>query len=129
MVNDSLLFWPWSVPVWALVLSRYIDPSAKRYNSRGKLVYHPEDRMRKNAYLAALIFPDALIWYGWTVHYGVLWVAPVVAGFFFGLGSMIIFEVATAMLTEFIPGSSSGVAVNNFMRDTFSARGAWWLVD
>lgn len=38
---------------------------------------------------------------------------------------MIIFGVATTMLTEFMPKkSSSGVAVNNFMRNIFSATGA-----
>lgn len=47
-----------------------------------------------------------------------------IANFFFGLGSMIIFSVATTMLTEFMPKrSSSGVAVNNFMRNIFSAVG------
>lgn len=47
-----------------------------------------------------------------------------VANFFFGFGSMLIFGVATTMLTEFMPKkSSSGVAVNNFMRNIFSATG------
>jgi hypothetical protein len=36
-----------------------------------------------------------------------------VALFFFGLGSMILFSLAATMLTEFMPGqSSSGVAVS-----------------
>ena len=36
-----------------------------------------------------------------------------VALFFFGFGSMILFSLATTMLTEFMPGkSSSGVAVS-----------------
>lgn len=48
-----------------------------------------------------------------------------VANFFFGFGSMLIFGVSTTMLTEFMPKrSSSGVAVNNFMRNIFSATGA-----
>jgi len=46
------------------------------------------------------------------------------ANFFFGLGSMIIFGLATTMLTEFMPKrSSSGVAVNNFVRNIFSCVG------
>jgi hypothetical protein len=37
-----------------------------------------------------------------------------IALFFFGLGSMILFSLATTMLTEFMPGqSSSGVAVSH----------------
>lgn len=43
----------------------------------GKLVYQPEDRMRENAWLGALIYPAALIWYGWTAEKGVYWLAPV----------------------------------------------------
>jgi len=36
-----------------------------------------------------------------------------IALFFFGLGSMVLFSLATTMLTEFMPGkSSSGVAVS-----------------
>jgi hypothetical protein len=50
---------------------------ANRVDERGKLVFRPEDRMRENAWLGALMYPLALIWYGWTVDKGVFWVAPV----------------------------------------------------
>lgn len=43
----------------------------------GKLVYQPEDRMRENAWLGALLYPAALVWFGWTVDKGVYWLAPV----------------------------------------------------
>ena len=33
------------------------------------LVLLPEDRMRENAWLGALLYPIALIWYGWTAHF------------------------------------------------------------
>ena len=47
-----------------------------------------------------------------------------VATFIFGVGSMLIFAMATTMLTEFMPKkASSGVAVNNFVRNIFSAIG------
>lgn len=46
------------------------------------------------------------------------------ANFFFGLGSMIMFAMATTMLTEFMPKrASNGIAVNNFMRNIFSCVG------
>jgi len=97
---------------------------ANRYDVNGKLILIPEDRMRENAYLAAAIYPAALIWYGWAVKYHLYWVVPAVANFFFGLGSMVIFSVSTTMLTEFMPKrSSSGVAVNNFIRNIFSCVG------
>lgn len=50
---------------------------AKRYDDKGKLVYIPEDRMRENAWIAAFLYPAALIWYGWTADKGVIWPVPV----------------------------------------------------
>jgi multidrug resistance protein len=129
----GLLYIPGSVGylIASIVGGRWTDfimhreaRAAGRYDASGKLIFRPEDRMRENAWLAAVIFPGALIWYGWTADKGVIWVAPMIANFFFGLGSMIIFGVATTMLTEFLPKrSSSGVAVNNFIRNIFSCVG------
>ena len=44
---------------------------ANRIAENGKLIYRPEDRMRENAWLGALLYPVALIWYGWTSEKGV----------------------------------------------------------
>jgi MFS family permease len=98
---------------------------ANRYDEHGELMYRPEDRMRENAWIAAFLYPAALIWYGWTAEKGVFWVAPLIANFFFGIGSMLIFAMATTMLTEFMPkNASNGVALNNFIRNIFSCIGA-----
>ena len=52
-------------------------------------------------------------------------VSQIIANFFYGIGSMLIFAMATTMLTEFMPKqSSNGVAVNNFVRNVFSCAGA-----
>ena len=72
---------------------------ANRRDEQGRLVYRPEDRMRENAWLAAILYPVALIWYGWTSHYHVHWIVPMIANFFFGFGSMIVFGMVTTMLT------------------------------
>lgn len=50
---------------------------AGRYDEKGKLVYRPEDRMRENAWIAAFLYPAALIWFGWTAEKGVHWAVPV----------------------------------------------------
>jgi hypothetical protein len=50
---------------------------AGRYDEDGRLIYHPEDRMRENAWLGAIFYPLALIVYGWTVEKGVHWTIPV----------------------------------------------------
>ena len=56
---------------------------AHRYDSCGKLVYAPEDRMRENAWSAAILYPGALIWYGWTAEKDIFWLVPVGHSFLF----------------------------------------------
>ncbi|RMZ87844.1 hypothetical protein DV736_g4923, partial [Chaetothyriales sp. CBS 134916] len=87
---------------------------ANRRSSNGKWIYLPEDRMCENAWLGAALYPTALIWYGWTTEKGVFVIWPLIANFFYGLGSLLIFAMVTTMLTEFMPRkASSGVALNN----------------
>jgi multidrug resistance protein len=117
---------------------------ANRIDEKGRLIFRPEDRMRENAWLGAFLYPAGLIWYGWSAQNGVFWLVPVcyaiprnlmrftnfnfsqmIANFFFGMGSMLIFSMVTTMLTEFMPKKSSeGVALNNFMRNIFSCVGS-----
>lgn len=110
---------------WTDVIMAREARNAGRYDKDGKLMYRPEDRMRENAWIAAILYPGALVWYGWTAQYGVPWPVPLIANFFFGVGSMLIFSMATTMLTEFMPRkASAGVAVNNFVRNICSCIGA-----
>lgn len=88
----------------ALIGGRWTDAimhrearAAGRYDESGKLILQPEDRMRENAMLAAAIFPAGLVWYGWTSEKGIFWIVPLIANFFFGFGSMIIFGTSTTM--------------------------------
>ena len=119
-VLASLFGGKWTDTIMAREATR-----AGRYEADGKLKYRPEDRMRENAWIAAFLYPAALIWYGWTAEKGIFWLVPLIANFFFGIGSMLIFAMATTMLTEFMPKkASSGVAVNNFIRNIFSFVGA-----
>lgn len=98
---------------------------AGRYDEHGKLMLRPEDRMKENAWIAAVLWPGALITYGWTVQNGVIWIVPMIANFFFGVGSMLIFSLSSTMLTEFMPKrASAGIAINNFVRNLFSFVGA-----
>jgi hypothetical protein len=50
---------------------------AERFDENGHPVYHPEDRMRENAWLGAISYPIALIVFGWTVEKGAHWAVPV----------------------------------------------------
>jgi len=128
---------------WMDTIMKREAVKANRVNEEGKLIFRPEDRMRENAWLGAMLYPAALICYGWTTDKGVYWIVPVsgspswwrlnpitdtwlqmIANFFYGVGSMLIFAMATTMLTEFMPRkSSSGVALNNFCRNILSCIG------
>lgn len=129
----GLLYIPSSVgyTVSSLLGGRWVDhimareaAKAGRYDEKGELVYLPEDRMRENAWIAASLFPLSLLWFGWCADQGVSWAAAIVPNFFFGMGTMLVFGAATTMLTEFMPEQgSSGVALNNFVRNIFSCVG------
>ncbi|KAI1332910.1 major facilitator superfamily domain-containing protein [Xylariaceae sp. FL0255] len=115
----SLLGGPW--------IDRIMEREARkagRFDARGELVRYPEDRMKENAWISATMFPAALIWFGWSVQHHLIWIVPAIAQFFFGAGSMLVFSMATTMLTEFMPRkASNGVALNNFVRNILSATG------
>lgn len=48
-----------------------------RYDEEGLPIYRPEDRMRENAWLGAIVYPLSLIVYGWTAEKGTHWILPV----------------------------------------------------
>ena len=98
---------------------------AGRYDDRGALIFRPEDRMKENAWISAILWPAALMVYGWTARYGIHWIVPMISNFFFGIGSMLIFALVNTMLTEFMPRrAASGIALNNFVRNILSFMGA-----
>ena len=70
-VAASLLGGKWTDSIMAREARK-----AKRYDEHGKLVYRPEDRMRENAWIAAFMYPAALIWYGWTAEKEIFWIVP-----------------------------------------------------
>lgn len=64
---------------------------ANRYDDRGKLIYLPEDRLRENAWIAITLYPCGLLIFGWTIDFGIMWLAPAVGAFIFGVASMLVF--------------------------------------
>lgn len=82
---------------WADAIMHREARAAGRYDESGKLMLKPEDRMRENAIIAAAIYPAALLWFGWSAEKGVFWIVPLIANFFFGFGTMIIFGTANTM--------------------------------
>jgi multidrug resistance protein len=51
--------------------------AAGRYDDNGNLILRPEDRISENAWFAGLVYPAALLWYGWTAEKHVFWLVPV----------------------------------------------------
>lgn len=62
---------------WTDIIMAREARKAGRYDTNGKLVFQPEDRMRENAWIAAFLYPVALIWYGWTAETHIHWAVPV----------------------------------------------------
>lgn len=48
-----------------------------RYNDKGELILHPVDRLGENCLLAGVLFPGALLWWGWTADKHDFWLVPV----------------------------------------------------
>lgn len=95
-----------------------------RSDSHGKLISLPEDHMKENAWVANTLYPLSLLWFGWTMYYGVQFMVPISALFVFGFTLMLHFTLGTTMLTEFVrKRSSAGVTVNNFVRNILSCVG------
>ncbi|RMZ82291.1 hypothetical protein DV738_g1879, partial [Chaetothyriales sp. CBS 135597] len=120
-VITSIFGGPW--------VDRIMKREARKANRRspnGKWIYLPEDRMCENAWLGAAIYPTALIWYKQNADtYRISRPTKLIANFFYGLGSMLIFGAVTTMLTEFMPRkASSGVALNNMCRNLLSSTGS-----
>lgn len=131
----GLLFIPNSVGciIVSVFGGRWVDrimvqaaEKAARYDDNGHLKYLPEDRLGPNAWISLALYPATLVAYGWMVQKGMHWVAPSIASFFFGGGVMMVFSATTTMTAEFIPGNSStGVALNNLIRNIFSCVGTF----
>ena len=82
----GLLFLPMSfgLILGGLISGRWSDhimdreaKASERFNVTGAVVHVPEDRMKENAWTSVVLLPGALIWYGWTIHHGIIWIVPV----------------------------------------------------
>lgn len=82
---------------WSDAIMHREARTASRSDESGKVILQPEDRMKENVLFAAAIYPASLLWFGWTAEKGVHWIVPLIANFFFGFGTMIIFSTATTM--------------------------------
>jgi hypothetical protein len=74
--------------------------------------------MKKNMWVGAVLYPACFIWFGWAVDEGLHWAIAAVPLVLFGVFGMILYGVIATALTEFTPiQTSSGFALNNFVRN------------
>jgi multidrug resistance protein len=93
---------------------------ARSIRKHGHVV--PEARLSENVFLAAVLFPCALLIFGWAGHAKTFWLVPLIGTFIFGVASMLIFGNIMTYLVDALPGrGSSGVALNNLFRMVLAA--------
>ena len=88
---------------WTDYVMKRAARRANRRDENGRLIFRAEDRVQENAWAGACLYPAALIWYAWTAEFHIQWAVPLVANFFFGIGSMLVFGLITTMLTGMYP--------------------------
>ena len=131
--SDSILGLLYLAPtigyaISAVIGGRWLDyimkreaKKAGRVGEDGKPVYLPEDRMKENMWIGAVLNPAAFIWYGWAADKGLHWALAAVPLVLFGVFGMILYGAIATALTEFTPNrTSSGLALNNFVRNILS---------
>ncbi|KUL89784.1 hypothetical protein ZTR_00586 [Talaromyces verruculosus] len=96
---------------------------ANRFDENGKPRVYPEERMKENTWVGALLPVGALLWYGWMAEHGVYWLCLMIANFFSGFGMIVIISASITMISEFMPGDRRGLAASVFIRNVLGCVG------
>ena len=95
--------------------------AAGRYDDENRPKPRPHDMLGINIWIAAIMFPAAMLVSGWAAEEHIV-ALPLVANFFFAFGNMMVQNITTVMLTEFTPSRpADSVALSNLMRNTLGA--------
>lgn len=91
------------------------DRNIKRLKAQGQEV-KPEFRLRLVP-IGGCLLPAGLFLYGWTCHYHVFWIVPIIGMVIIGVGNMIIFmSVVLYLIDAFALYEASALAANTFIR-------------
>ncbi|EJD54512.1 MFS general substrate transporter [Auricularia subglabra TFB-10046 SS5] len=82
----------------------------------GKVV--PEFRV-PGMIIASLFVPVGLFWYGWSAHYAIHWIMPIIGTTIFGIGLMLAFLAIQLYLVDTFKYAASVIAANSFLRSIF----------
>ncbi|KAL3417751.1 major facilitator superfamily transporter [Phlyctema vagabunda] len=106
---------------WLDYIMKREAQKAGRVGEDGKARYLPEDRMKENMWIGAVLYPACFVWFGWAADKGLHWTVAAVPLVLFGIFGMILYGAIATALTEFTPNrTSSGLALNNFVRNILS---------
>jgi hypothetical protein len=106
---------------WLHYIMKREATKAGRGGDTGNARYLPEDRMKENMWVGAVLYPACLVWLGWTVDKGLHWAMAAVTLVLFEVFRMTFYGAVATALTGFTPKqTSSGLALNNFVRNILS---------
>lgn len=106
----------------SLTAGRWSDRVVRRVRAQNGGVFIPEARYAEHVFFGAILYPLALIFFGWTAQHKLQWAIPLVGTFLFGIASMIIFGTTMTYLVDALPGrGSSAAAVSNLVRMILAA--------
>ncbi|CAG8788990.1 15021_t:CDS:2, partial [Cetraspora pellucida] len=115
--NIGLVFLSPGLGYWlgSVASGCYSDFLLSKINARYGDIY-PEMRIN-SVWLGSALVPVSLLGYGWSIVKNAHIVFPILSLFFFGFGTLIIFNCMSTYLVDAFPGrSASAIAVNNFFR-------------
>ncbi|KAK4185309.1 fluconazole resistance protein 1 [Podospora australis] len=100
---------------WAVVTA-FSDKGVVQRTKKNDGVFEPEMRLPLSIY-SSFFLPITFFWYGWSAHYHVHWIVPVLGLFPFSYGIIGIFTPLTTYLIDCYPMyAASAVAANTVMR-------------
>ncbi|CAG8591926.1 6274_t:CDS:2, partial [Ambispora gerdemannii] len=107
--------------IGSVVGGRYSDYVLLKEKERNEGKYEPEFRLR-SVWFGAIIFSASTIVFGWLVEFKSSLIWPLLAMFFVGLGTMLIFSSACSYMIDAFPSlGASAIATNNCMRYSAAA--------
>ncbi|KAH8592962.1 major facilitator superfamily domain-containing protein [Bisporella sp. PMI_857] len=107
--------------VGLICVAKISDPTVVRMTRANNGIFEPEMRLPACIFFAFWI-PITFFWYGWTTHYEVHWIVPIIGLAPFGFGMMGIFiPIQTYIIDSFPSFAASGVAALTVSRSLFGA--------
>ncbi|EJD47667.1 MFS general substrate transporter [Auricularia subglabra TFB-10046 SS5] len=69
--------------------------------------------------IGSIVVPIGLFWYGWSAHYAIHWIMPVIGTGIFGCGVMLTFIPIQLYLVDTFAFAASAIAASSLLRSLF----------